>query len=298
MPTTNPKAPFLPPMQLIIVSGLSGSGKSIALETLEDCGYYCIDNLPVALMESFIRQAVIAGQPAFQKAAIGIDARNQTGSLEKFPSTLELAQRFGIECQILFLQAEPEALLKRFSETRRKHPLTDAAHPLSEAIDLERKLLEPFASRADLLIDTTYTNVHQLRELVRARVGATPDHLMSLYFLSFGYKNGIPLDADFVFDARCLPNPHWEPALRPLTGRDPGVIDFLKANPEVQSYLDDVAGFLEIWVPKFAAENRSYLTVAIGCTGGQHRSVYLVEALAARFRAGAFDLLVRHRDSR
>lgn len=285
-------------MKLIIVSGLSGSGKSIALETLEDCGYYCIDNLPVALMEAFIRQAVIAGQPAFQKAAIGIDARNQTGGLEKFPSTLELAKRFGIQCQILFLQAEPEALLKRFSETRRRHPLTDAAHPLSEAIDLERKLLEPFASRADLLIDTTYTNVHQLRELIRARVGDMPKNLMSLYFLSFGYKIGIPLDADFVFDARCLPNPHWEPALRPQTGRDRDVIDFLDSIPEVRNFLDDIGAYLERWVPSFAAENRSYLTVAIGCTGGQHRSVYLVEALAARFRSSAYDLLVRHRELR
>jgi UPF0042 nucleotide-binding protein len=285
-------------MQLIIVSGLSGSGKSIALETLEDCGYYCIDNLPVALMESFIRQAVIAGQPAFQKAAIGIDARNQTSSLEKFPSTLELARRFGIQCQILFLQAEPEALLKRFSETRRRHPLTDSDHPLSEAIDLERKLLEPFVSRADLLVDTTYTNVHQLRELIRARLGGKQDNLMSLYFMSFGFKNGLPLDADFVFDARCLPNPHWEPALRPQTGRDKDVIEFLEAIPEVTGYLEDVAHFLERWVPRFVAENRSYLTIAIGCTGGQHRSVYITEALAARFRDGNYDLIVRHRDTR
>ena len=285
-------------MQLIIVSGLSGSGKSIALETLEDCGYYCIDNLPVALMESFIRQAVIAGQPAFQKAAIGIDARNQTSSLEKFPSTLELARRFGIQCQILFLQAEPEALLKRFSETRRRHPLTDSDHPLSEAIDLERKLLEPFVSRADLLVDTTYTNVHQLRELIRARLGGKQDNLMSLYFMSFGFKNGLPLDADFVFDARCLPNPHWEPALRPQTGRDKDVIEFLEAIPEVTGYLEDVAHFLERWVPRFVAENRSYLTIAIGCTGGQHRSVYITEALAAGFRDGNYDLIVRHRDTR
>jgi UPF0042 nucleotide-binding protein len=285
-------------MNLIIVSGLSGSGKSIALETLEDCGYYCIDNLPVGLIESFIRQASIDGQPAFQKAAISIDARNRTGNLAQFPTTLELAKRFGIQCQILFLQAESETLLKRFSETRRKHPLTDAAHPLSEAIELERKLLEPVASRAHLLIDTTYTNVHQLRELIRSRVGAKQDHLMSLYFLSFGYKNGIPLDADFLFDARCLPNPHWEPSLRPKTGRDREVIEFLDRIPEVQSYLDDVTAFLQRWVPQFAAESRSYLTVAIGCTGGQHRSVYLVEALAARFRSDAYGLLVRHRDSR
>jgi UPF0042 nucleotide-binding protein len=286
-------------MNLIIVSGLSGSGKSIALETLEDCGYYCIDNLPVVLFESFIRKAVIGNQPAFRKTAISIDARNQsTTSLDQFPSTLELADQFGIQCQILFLQAESDTLLKRFSETRRKHPLTDSAHPLSEAIELERQLLEPVASRAHLLIDTTYTNVHQLRELIRGRVGAKRDSLMSLYFLSFGYKNGIPLDADFVFDARCLPNPYWEPALRAKTGRDAEVTDFLCRIEEVQSYLDDISAFLQRWIPQFAAENRSYLTVAIGCTGGQHRSVYLAEALAACFSSSDYDLLIRHRDLR
>jgi UPF0042 nucleotide-binding protein len=285
-------------MKLIILSGLSGSGKSIALETLEDCGFYCIDNLPVGLIEAFIRQAVADGQPALQKAAISIDARNQTGGLSQFPAALELARKFGIRCQTLFLQAEPETLLKRFSETRRKHPLTDSTHPLSEAIDLERNLLEPVSSRADLFIDTTYTNVHQLRELIRWRVAAKHDHRMSLYFLSFGYKNGIPLDADFVFDARCLPNPHWEPTLRPQTGRDPDVREYLDAIPEVQRYLEDMGTLLDRWVPQFAAENRSYLTVAVGCTGGQHRSVYLTEALSARFRSDRYDLLIRHRDLR
>lgn len=284
-------------MNLVIVSGLSGSGKSIALETLEDCGYYCIDNLPVSLFESFIRKALI-GEPALNKAAIGIDARNQADSLAQFPANLELAEQLGIECRILFLQAESETLLKRFSETRRKHPLTNATHPLSEAIELERQLLEPVASRAHLLIDTTYTNVHQLRELIRGRVGMKRDGLMSLYFLSFGHKHGIPLDADFVFDARCLPNPHWEPALRPKTGKDAPVIEFLEACDEVGAFLDDLAGFLARWIPRFAAENRSYLTIAVGCTGGQHRSVYLVEALASRFRHTGHDLLVRHRDMR
>ncbi|CAL1239579.1 RNase adapter RapZ [Candidatus Methylocalor cossyra] len=283
-------------MNLIIVSGLSGSGKSIALETLEDCGYYCIDNLPVALFEPFIRNAMIGDQPLFRKAAISIDARNQSRSLDQFPSTLALADQLGIHYQILFLQAEPETLFKRFSETRRKHPLTDAAHPLSEAIELERRMMEPVASRAHLLIDTTYTNVHQLRELIRARVGARRDSLMSLYFLSFGYKNGIPLDADFVFDARCLPNPHWEPALRAKTGLDPEVREFLCGIDAVNAYLDEIAAFLRRWIPQFAAENRSYLTVAVGCTGGQHRSVFLVEALAARFSASDYDLLIRHRD--
>lgn len=284
-------------MKLVIVSGLSGSGKSIALETLEDCGFYCVDNLPVGLFEPFVRQAVASNQPAFQRAAVSIDARNQSTSLEDFPATLQLADRFGIECQILFLQAETEVLLKRFSETRRRHPLTDTKRPLSEAIQMERVLLEPVVSRAHLLIDTTYTNVHQLRELIRARVGARQDHLMSLYFLSFGFKNGIPLDADFLFDARCLPNPYWEPALRGKTGKDREVVEFLEGMDQVRRYRDDVTEFLRRWIPRFAAENRSYLTAAVGCTGGQHRSVYLVEALAEHFRA-EHDLIVRHRDLR
>lgn len=285
-------------MKLIIVSGLSGSGKSIALETLEDSGYYCIDNLPVSLFEPFIRQAVASGRPAFQKTAVSIDARAPDSDIGDFKATMELAGQFGIECHILFLQAEAETLLKRFSETRRRHPLTDATHPLSEAIELERKLLEPVSSRANLLIDTTYTNVHQLRELIRTRVGARANNLLSLYFLSFGFKNGIPLDADFVFDARCLPNPHWIPALRPKTGKDPEVVEFLAPIDDVGHYLDDVAGFLERWIPRFEAENRSYLTLAVGCTGGQHRSVYLVEALAQRFQNQSYELLVRHRDLR
>jgi UPF0042 nucleotide-binding protein len=283
-------------MHLIIVSGQSGSGKSIALETLEDSGYYCIDNLPIGLFESFIRQAVTENQPTFQKVAISIDARNRSDSLEQFPKTLALAKHLGIFCQILFLKSEFGTLLKRFSETRRKHPLTDSTHPLTEAIKMESTLLEPIVSRAHLIIDTTHINVHQLRELIRERIGAKREQKMSLYCLSFGYKNGIPYDADFTFDARCLPNPHWDPALRPKTGRDAEVKAYLDAIPEVQEFLVDVCQFVERWSPRFAAENRSYLTVAIGCTGGQHRSVYLIEALYARLNTGAYDLLVRHRD--
>lgn len=283
-------------MKLVIVSGLSGSGKSIALETLEDCGYYCIDNLPVALLEAFVNQAMIANQSVFQKTALGIDARNQSASLSQFPITLKMMQRLGIECEVLYLQAEPETILKRFSETRRKHPLTDASHPLSEAIELERRLLEPVASEADLLIDTTYSNVHELREQIRERVGTKKNRLMSLYFQSFGFKNGIPLDTDFVFDARCLPNPHWEPLLRSQTGKDQDVKDFLSRCAQVKEYLDDIILFLERWVPRFEAENRSYLTISIGCTGGQHRSVYLVETLCTHFNPDTYNILVRHRE--
>lgn len=283
-------------MKLVIVSGLSGSGKSIALETLEDCGFYCIDNLPVSLLEAFLQQAADPRQQAFKRTAISIDARNQSASLETFPDNIKLARDRGIACEVLFLKAENETLLKRFSETRRKHPLTGSRRSLAEAITLERQLLEPVCSQADVLIDTTHTNVRQLRELVCARIETDKTQFMSLYFLSFGFKNGIPLDADFVFDARCLPNPHWQPNLRPKTGKDPEVIEFLEQSSDVQNYLIQLAGFLSQWIPRFQAENRSYLTVAIGCTGGQHRSVYLVEHLAQRFLVQSCDVLVRHRE--
>ncbi len=283
-------------MKLVIVSGLSGSGKSIALETLEDCGYYCIDNLPVSLLQAFLDTAAAPGQDAFKKTALSIDARNQSASLEHFPDSIGAAREQGINCQVLFLKAENDTLLKRFSETRRKHPLTGTLRSLAEAIEMERVLLGPVCSQADVLIDTTHTNVRQLRDLVRARVESGNNQFMSLYFLSFGFKNGIPLDADFVFDVRCLPNPHWQPSLRPKTGRDPEVVEFLENSPDVQNYLDELFGFLHRWIPRFQAENRSYLTIAVGCTGGQHRSVYLVEKLARCFVDQSCDVLVRHRE--
>lgn len=284
------------PMQLIIVSGLSGSGKSIALETLEDSGFYCIDNLPIGLFEPFVREAMQNGDPASGKVAISIDARSRTESLEAFPETLRLAGEMGIQYQILFLRAADETLIKRFSETRRKHPLTDPSRSLTEAIAREQQLLVPIASRADLLIDTTHTNIHQLRELIRRRIGTQRRHRMSIYCLSFGFKHGIPHDADFTFDVRCLPNPHWEPALRHQNGCDPAVSDYLERIPEVQEYLDDLTHFLLGWIPRFARDDRNYLTLAIGCTGGQHRSVFLAEALAKRLESADYDLLVRHRD--
>ncbi|MDD2769312.1 MAG: RNase adapter RapZ [Methylococcus sp.] len=283
-------------MQLVIVSGLSGSGKSIALDTLEDCGYYCIDNLPASLIEPFLQQAIGSPSETFGKVAIGIDARNQSADLTGFPEILNTARRLGVDYRILFLQAEPETLLKRFSETRRKHPLTNASHPLAEAVELERRVLEPVLSRADLNIDTTYTTIHQLRELVRQRVGISANQLMSLCLQSFGFKHGVPMDTDFVFDVRCLPNPHWTASLRPKTGKDPEVVAFLMESADVGDYLDQLSAFLERWIPCFQAENRSYLNVAIGCTGGQHRSVYLVEALAQRLRSDRYNLLIRHRE--
>ena len=283
-------------MKLVIVSGLSGSGKSIALETLEDCGFYCIDNLPVALLDAFVHQAMITNQNIFQKTALGIDARNQGETLSQFPATLESISKLGIAIEVLYLQAEPATLLKRFSETRRRHPLTDPTHSLSEAIELERKLLEPVSLEADLVIDTTHTNVHQLRELIHNRVDTQVNRMMSLYFQSFGFKNGIPLDTDFVFDARCLPNPHWEPNLRSKTGKDAEVSAFLEQHEEVRHYLGDISAFLDRWIPCFDAENRSYLTISVGCTGGHHRSVFLIEQLARHFQGSPYNILVRHRD--
>ncbi|BBL71199.1 nucleotide-binding protein [Methylogaea oryzae] len=283
-------------VKLIIVSGLSGSGKSIALATLEDCGFYCIDNLPVALLESFASQIALANPGVYQKTAIAIDARNQSNNLALFPQSLAAVKKLGLECEILFLQADHDTLLKRYSETRRKHPLTDSAHSLGEAIELERSLLQPVANEADLTIDTSHTNMHQLRGVVRARLGNEAQETLSLFFQSFGYKHGIPLDTDFVFDARCLPNPHWELGLRELTGRDAAVAKFLEHSADVRAYLADLVAFLDRWIPRFEAENRSYLTIAIGCTGGQHRSVYLAEALNRHFQGSRYNVLLRHRE--
>jgi UPF0042 nucleotide-binding protein len=283
-------------MKLLILSGLSGSGKSIALNTLEDCGYYCIDNLPVTLLESFISHVMLADSKTYAKTAIGIDARNQSESLANFSDNLELIRNKQIDCEIIFMQAEESTLLKRYSETRRRHPLTNLDVPLREALKKEKEMLTPIARHASVVIDTSRTNYHQLRELIRNQIGERNIRHISLQFQSFGYKHGVPLDADFVFDARSLPNPYWIPELRGLTGKDQSVIDFLKGHEHVAELFDDITGFLERWVPRFEVEGRSYLTVAMGCTGGQHRSVYLVEALARQFKSPFLNVIVRHRE--
>ncbi len=285
-------------MKLLIVSGLSGSGKSIALDTLEDCGFYCIDNLPVTLLEDFIDHVMMVDQAAYQKTAIGIDARDQSGSLAGFADILDFIRNKGIDCEVFFMRAEEETLLKRYSETRRRHPLTNFDLPLKEAIKIEQEILKPIAKHADLVIDTSRTHYHQLRELIKTHIGERSEHNLSLQFQSFGYKHGLPLDADFVFDARSLPNPYWVPELRGLTGKDQQVIRFLQADAHVDQFYHDVAEFLERWIPRFVVENRSYLTVAIGCTGGQHRSVYLTDSLARYFKDASFHVIVRHRELR
>ncbi len=283
-------------MKLIIVSGLSGSGKSIALDTLEDCGFYCIDNLPVTLLDDFINHVMLVEQATYKKTAIGIDARNQSDKLANFSDCMSLITSKGITCEVIFMQAEEAVLLKRYSETRRRHPLTDFNLPLREALKLERDMLTPIARHASLTIDTSRTHYHQLRELIREQVSERNFKHISLQFLSFGYKHGIPLDADFVFDARSLPNPYWIPELRKYSGKNPAVIAFLSAEPLVKMLFQDISDFLERWIPYFEQEGRSYLTIAIGCTGGQHRSVYMVENLVKQFRHRYLNVIVRHRE--
>jgi len=283
-------------MKLLIVSGLSGSGKSIALDTLEDCGYYCIDNLPVSLLEDFISHVMQVDKKTYAKTAIGIDARNQGESLAKFSESLGLIRDKGIACDIIFMQAEEATLLKRYSETRRKHPLTDANIPLKEALKIEMEMLATIAKHASVIIDTSRTHCHQLRELIMEQIGERDFRNISLQFQSFGFKNGVPLDADFVFDARSLPNPFWVAELRALTGKDQPVIDFLKKQQFVTEFSQDITYFLERWIPRFEMEGRKYLTIAIGCTGGKHRSVYLVNSLAKQFESPHLNVITRHRE--
>lgn len=282
-------------MRIIIVSGLSGSGKTIALQTLEDLDYYCVDNLPFKLIRP-LAQEILAADTAPPAVAVGVDARNFIDELTQFPAALAELRTGDLNVKVLFLQADDEILLKRYSETRRRHPLALDGLPLRDAIRRERRLLEPIVACADLIIDTGATNIYQLRELVRSRIHDTPREAMSLLFESFGFKNGMPADADFVFDVRCLPNPHWEPQLRPLTGRDQPVIAFLNRQPEVAEMVADLRRFLENWLPRFEQSERSYLTVAVGCTGGQHRSVFIADALAHHFSGIRHHVMVRHRE--
>ncbi len=282
--------------KLILVTGLSGSGKSIALHTLEDLDYYCIDNLPVFLLREFGRRLTQADHAVFQRSAVGIDARNQTDQLREVPEIVEGLRAQGVHCEILVLEAQTDTLIKRFSETRRRHPLTQARRSLGEAIELERRLLEPILSYADLRVDTTHTNIHQLRDLIRERVERDAGPEVSLLLLSFGFKHGVPRDVDYVFDMRCLPNPHWEAGLRPLTGLDGPVAAFLEGDEAVQRMREDLVAFLEYWIPRFEADGRSYLTIAFGCTGGQHRSVYMAEEIRQHFEKAGRRVLTRHRE--
>lgn len=282
-------------MKLYIVSGLSGSGKSTVLHVLEDMGFFCIDNLPLGLLANFAAHMVSTPEKFYECAAVGIDARNRSGDLRRFPSILAGLRDSKLSCEVIFLDADDHILIKRFSETRRRHPLSSQETSLAEAIQHERELLEPVIHQADLYVDTSHTNLHQLRDMVRERVAHRKQQTLSLMFQSFGFKHGIPVDADFVFDVRCLPNPYWDHQLREFTGKDQPVADFLEKHDVVDQMFKDIEKFVTDWVPRFQAADRTYVTIAIGCTGGQHRSVYFVERLARHFRQ-SYEVLARHRE--
>ncbi len=279
---------------LLIVSGMSGSGKSGALHTLEDLGYYCVDNLPADLLPAFIR-LLQASETAPSKIAVSIDARS-LGDLAEVPMVLSQVGALGANPRLLYLEAADEVILRRYADTRRRHPLSHLGLVLADAISLDRQALKPLRQIADIRIDTSELNVHQMRRRVLEEFGLSGTGL-SLLFQSFAYRHGVPPDADFVFDARVLPNPHWDARLRPLSGRDPEVRDHLDAEPDVIAYADQVQAFLDSWLPKLRSETRSYATVAFGCSGGRHRSVYLAERLARHCRdSGWAEVAVHHRE--
>jgi UPF0042 nucleotide-binding protein len=293
-PAAVPPDPAMPP--LIVVSGLSGSGKSVVLRTLEDLDYYCVDNLPSELLPEFVG-SIAHGESRRPRLAVGIDVRNRPEDLSHLPESLSTVGALGYQHQLVFLDTRDEVLLRRYSETRRRHPLSGRGLPLADAIALERRLLKPLSAIADRVIDTSDYNMHQLRRLVVTELALGSEPGLSILFESFAYKHGVPGDADFVFDVRCLPNPHWDARLRPLSGRDAAVREHLEHQPQVQQYYQQVAAFLDTWLPSFESSTRSYVTVAIGCTGGRHRSVYLAERLAEHCRsAGRSQVVTFHRE--
>ena len=279
---------------LVIVSGMSGSGKSVALKTFEDLGYYCVDNLPAELLPEFVRR-LQAGQMPPERIAVGIDARS-LGDLSDVPEALSQIGAQGMDTRLLFFDTRDEVLLRRYADTRRRHPLSHLGLVLADAISLERQALKPLRQIADHVLDTSELNVHQMRRHILTEYGLSGTGL-SLLFESFAYRRGVPAVADFVFDARVLPNPHWDARLRPLSGRDAAVADHLDVDPDVIAYVAQVQGFLDTWLPKLRSETRSYVTVAFGCTGGRHRSVYLAERLARHCRdSGWAEVAVHHRE--
>lgn len=282
--------------EVLVVSGLSGSGKSVALRTLEDLDYYCADNLPAELLPDFVRSIAEGAQDA-SKLAVGIDVRNRAQDLSDLPASLAALGEVGFGYRLVFLDTCDEVLIKRFNETRRRHPLSRSGLPLAEAIAHERALLKPLMALADVVIDSSELNVHQLRRKVATEIARDGGSGLSILLESFAYKHGLPADADFVFDVRCLPNPHWVPALRPLSGRDAGVRDYLEEQPLVRDYLDQVLRFLDSFLPRFESDSRSYVTIAFGCTGGRHRSVYCAETVAGHLRAQGREQVVSfHRE--
>lgn len=281
-------------MKLILISGLSGAGKSVALHMLEDLGYYCVDNIPAALLRPFVELTLASQDKAYEQIAVGVDARNRATDIALLPELVQQLRSENIPCEILFLNCDEDILFKRYSETRRRHPLSGGATSLRDALAEEEQLLRPVSDAADIILDTSATTVHELRELIRERLMGKAAGKFSLLFESFGFKHGIPANADFVFDVRCLPNPYWETSLRPLTGMDEPVASFLAAHELVGKMIADIESFLDNWLNICAQGDRSYLTVAIGCTGGRHRSVYVVDKLAQRMRPRYAGVLTRH----
>jgi UPF0042 nucleotide-binding protein len=282
-------------MKLTIISGRSGSGKSTVLHVLEDRGYYCIDNLPASLLSS-LASRISSDATGIPNVAVSIDARNISADLDKFPRIINELKNKSLSTEIVFLDANSQTLLKRFSETRRKHPLSSEAIGLKEAIDKESELLEAISIMASLSIDTSNMSLHQLRDTVKNHLLDDQQTTLALLFQSFGFKNGLPVDADIVYDVRCLPNPYWDNSLRSLTGLDDAVVGFLDSQEEVQEMCSDIENFLLKWIPSFESNNRSYITVALGCTGGQHRSVYMCEKLGEIFSTQGSNVQVRHRE--
>jgi UPF0042 nucleotide-binding protein len=283
-------------VKLIIVSGLSGAGKTVALKQYEDLGYYCIDNIPLALIGTMITRMLARDEDRYARLALGIDARESPREIRRFPSHLQRLRSRGVDARVVFLTANDEVILRRYGETRRRHPLADADTSLLEAIRRERVLLAPIANVADEPLDTSHMNLHELREAIHARLPEAGAGRLAVLFLSFGFKHGVPDGCDFLFDVRCLPNPHWQPALKKLSGRDPEVAAWLDRHSDVQKMLEDIRAFLEPWLPAFRSQDRAYVTIGVGCTGGQHRSVYLVERLAAHFRASFDPVIVKHKE--
>ena len=284
-------------MRLVIVSGLSGSGKSVAINTLEDDDFYCIDNMPLSMLPTCVEQFTTTSSDFYEKIAIGVDARNVSQDILSFPNVIKQLKQQDVDIELIYLEADEETLIQRYSETRRKHPLTKNGLPLVEAIHMEKQILQEVTLLADLRIDTTSTNVRQLRSIITEQVCREKSTKLTILLQSFGFKYGVPNDSDYVFDVRCLPNPYWEQRLRKLTGRDPEVIDYLQSHDEVKQMIASISSFMARWLPLFVRENRSYLSVSIGCTGGQHRSVHITEYLAEHFRK--FEdkhVSVRHRD--
>ena len=280
-------------ISLIILSGRSGSGKSTALHVLEDLGYYCIDNLPVSLLHPLITR--LSNNQSLTKVSVSIDARNIADDLAQFPEIVAGINKELVQLQIVFLDSASTSLVKRFSETRRKHPLSTNNRDLREALEFETQLLDPISTMSDLTIDTTSLTIHELRDLVGTRITGNKQDL-ALLFQSFAFKNGVPVDVDLVFDVRCLPNPHWVTNLRALTGLDQPVIEFLEQHEDVSAMCGDIYTYLDTWLPKFKENNRSYMTVGIGCTGGQHRSVYISEKMYQLFDPHWNNVQVRHRE--